>query len=160
MNDMISLEIKYPESLDEIGEARMLFEEYATSLNFSLCFQGFDQELANLPGEYAKPEGRLLLARHDGKLAGCIALRKIDDSVCEMKRLFVRPEFRGQGIGRALAEKVIADARTIGYSSMRLDTLASMREAITLYRSLGFTPIEAYRFNPLPHTVFMELTLL
>ena len=160
MNDMISLEIKYPESLDEIGEARMLFEEYATSLNFSLCFQGFDQELANLPGEYAKPEGRLLLARHDGKLAGCIALRKIDDGVCEMKRLFVRSEFRGRGIGRALAEKVIADARTIGYSSMRLDTLASMREAITLYRSLGFTPIEAYRFNPLPHTVFMELTLL
>jgi len=160
MNDMISLEIKYPESLDEIGEARMLFEEYATSLNFSLCFQGFDQELANLPGEYAEPDGRLLLARHDGKLAGCIALRKIDDGVCEMKRLFVRSEFRGRGIGRALAEKVIADARTIGYSSMRLDTLASMREAITLYRSLGFTPIEAYRFNPLPHTVFMELTLL
>jgi len=143
----------------QIGIIRELFLEYAESLGFDLCFQDFERELAELPGEYARPGARLLLAMYDEKVAGCVGLRKFAEGVCEMKRLFVRPEFRGKGIGRALAVKTIEEARKIGYQSMKLDTIATMVEAIELYKKLGFTETEAYRFNPVEPCLFMELKL-
>lgn len=139
--------------------AKELILEYSNSLDFDLDFQDFDDELANLPGDYSEPDGQLLIAYESGKPAGCVALRKIGEAICEMKRLYVRPEFRGKGIGKALAKKVIADAREIGYSKMRLDTVSSMTEAIALYRSLGFVEIVKYRVNPLPDALFLELDL-
>jgi len=148
------------ESPTHIAQARELFLEYAQSLGFSLCFQNFDQELANLPGDYAPPGGRLLLAELEGQLAGCIALHKLDDTICEMKRLYVRPQFRGKRLGRILAERIIAEARTIGYSRMRLDTVEPvMGTAVAMYRKLGFAEIPAYRANPNPGTLYLELVL-
>lgn len=138
-----------------------MFIEYAKSLGFSLCFQDFDDELAGLPGKYAPPTGRLLLAECEGRGAGCIALKKLDGQTCEMKRLYVRPEFRGKKIGRLLAERLIEEARSIGYQKMYLDTIASkMVEAVAMYRSLGFVEREAYYHNPEPHTLYMELRLI
>jgi ribosomal protein S18 acetylase RimI-like enzyme len=143
-----------------IEQVRALFLEYAGSLGFSLCFQSFDKELAELPGDYAPPEGRLLLAVSGGRAAGCVALHKIGEGVCEMKRLYLRPELRGSGAGRALAERVIADARSAGYRRMRLDTVAgTMDAAIALYRRLGFREIAPYRANPVPGALYMELSL-
>jgi putative acetyltransferase len=136
-----------------------LFLEYAGSLEIDLCFQGFGQELQTLPGAYAPPSGCLLLARVDGAEAGCIGYRRIDNSICEMKRLYVRPLFRNRGLGRSLAVEVIARARKQGYHSMRLDTLATMLDAIRLYESLGFTRIAPYYHNPSGCAVFMELSL-
>ena len=118
-----SLIFAQAESTVQISQARELFLEYAQSLGFSLCFQNFDKELAELPGDYAPPEGRLLLAEYDGELAACVALHKLEPGICEMKRLYLRPQFRGKGLGRALANRIIADARQIGYQSMRLDTV-------------------------------------
>ena len=143
-----------------LQEVRKLFEEYAASLGISLDFQDFDDELATLPGSYAPPEGCLLIALWQGQVAGCVALRKIRDGLCEMKRLYTRSPFRGLKIGRALAEAVIKQAREIGYARMRLDTLPSMERARTLYASLGFREIEPYRYNPIEGTAFMELTLV
>lgn len=143
-----------------VEEARQLFLEYADSLGIDLCFQGFETELQGLPGEYAPPAGRLILAFHKNLPAGCVALRRIDEQVCEMKRLYVRPGVRGLNLGRQLAERVIGEARRIGYRSMRLDTLPSMTEAIALYRNLGFRETEAYRFNPISGAIYMELLLL
>ena len=147
------------ETSEQIEEVRRLLREYEASLNVSLCFQGFEKELAELPGDYAPPRGRLLLAFDDGQPAGCVALRGLDDETCEMKRLYLRPGFRGRGAGRRLAAAVIEDARKLGYIRMRLDTLAAMREAKALYESLGFKRIEPYYRNPHPGTEFMELDL-
>lgn len=144
---------------EDITAARTLFREYADWLGIDLSFQEFERELANLPGSYALPSGRLLLAWADGEPAGCVALRPIDNSVCEMKRFFVRPTLRGQGAGRMLAETVIGEAKAIGYSSMRLDTLPRMNAATRLYDALGFIVIPAYYDTPLADTVFMELHL-
>ena len=147
-------------SEQDIAEARALFEEYAAWLGINLCFQNFDKELAGLPGDYAPPDGRLLFAIDDDQLAGCVALRKIDEGVCEMKRLFVRPEFRGRGLGRQLTEAIIEEARQMGYQQLRLDTLPpKMNIAVGVYRSLGFKEIEAYYNNPVAGATFMELEL-
>lgn len=141
-------------------KARELFREYEAWLGLDLCFQNFEKELAELPGAYAPPTGRLLLANENDQLAGCVALRKLSDGVCEMKRLFLRPQFHGNGRGRELAETIIAEARSAGYERMRLDTLPEqMGKAIELYRSLGFKEIEAYYKNPVPGALFMELSL-
>jgi len=144
----------------EVDQARELFREYEAWLNLDLCFQNFEKELAELPGAYAPPAGRLLLAFEDNRLAGCVALRKITGEVCEMKRLFLRPPFHGKGLGRKLAERIIEEARAIGYQRMRLDTLSEqMGSAIVLYRALGFREIAPYYKNPVPGALFMELGL-
>lgn len=143
----------------DLHEARTLFEEYAASLGFDLAFQGFDQELAGLPGDYAPPSGRLLLALQGDEVAGCVALRALEPGICEMKRLYVRPAFQGLGLGRSLTEAVIAEAVAIGYSAMRLDTVPAMLSARVLYHSLGFREIPPYRFNPVEGTSFLELRL-
>jgi putative acetyltransferase len=146
--------------LEHIEQVRTLFLEYAQSLGFSLCFQSFDQELKSLPGEYSPPAGRLLLLYHDSHAAGCVGLRNLEENVCEMKRLYVRPEFRGYGFGRDLVERVIAAAREIGYQRMRLDTIAPvMKDAVELYRRMGFREIPAYRTNPIEGALYMELML-
>jgi ribosomal protein S18 acetylase RimI-like enzyme len=147
------------ETPEQIEEVRRLLREYEGSLGVSLCFQGFETELAALPGEYAPPGGRLLLALDAGQAVGCVTLRRLDDETCEMKRLYLRPEFRGRGAGRLLATAIIGEAQKIGYKKMRLDTLPSMREAMALYESLGFKRIEPYCDNPIPGAIFMELKL-
>jgi ribosomal protein S18 acetylase RimI-like enzyme len=146
-------------AFDEVLTVRCLFEEYATSLGIDLCFQGFEKELAGLPGGYAPPQGRLLLALQDGQTAGCIALRPLEPGTCEMKRLYVRPAFRTHGIGRLLVDRVIQEARQAGYRHMRLDTLPSMVAALALYRRLGFREIAPYYENPVEGAVFLELQL-
>ena len=144
----------------DLDEARTLFKEYEAALGISLCFQNFAQELANLPGEYAQPRGRLLLAREYDQLLGCIALRPVGPTTCEMKRLFVRPEHRDRRLGRVLVEAIIEEARKIGYTHMRLDTIADkMDRAIALYRSIGFVEIAPYYDTPVDTTTFMELDL-
>ncbi|MBN1795247.1 MAG: GNAT family N-acetyltransferase [Sedimentisphaerales bacterium] len=147
------------ETDEDLEIIRDLFVEYADSLDFDLCFQNFQEELANLPGNYAPPEGCLLLAKYKGQPAGCVALRKLSDDICEGKRLYVRPEFRGLEIGRKLTEAVIAEARKIGYSSMRGDTINTMTTALSLYESLGFKEIQPYYHNPIEGAVFLELKL-
>jgi GNAT superfamily N-acetyltransferase len=145
---------------EQIAQARELFLEYAQSLGFSLCFQNFDKELAELPGDYVPPAGRLLLAEFEGQLAACVALHKLDSDVCEMKRLYLRPQFRGKGVGRALAERIIAEARQIGYQCMRLDTVEPvMKDAVAMYRKLGFKEITPYCSNPMAGAIYMELEL-
>ena len=154
------LSIAQAETDEQVTEARMLFREYETWLGMSLCFQDFENEVATLPGKYALPEGRLLLAYDDNDLAGCIALRKLEDGVSEMKRLFVRNDFRGTGIGIKLIEQLIADAREIGYSKMRLDTYPpKMGKAVNLYKAHGFVEIPPYYHNPHDGVLFMELDL-
>jgi len=145
---------------EHIEEARSLFVEYGASLGFSLCFQSFDEELKNLPGSYGPPSGRLLLALRGDHAGGCIALRCLEAEVCEMKRLYVRPDDRGYRIGRMLVERLIAEARAIGYKRMRLDTVGSaMKDAIELYRKIGFKEIAPYSSIPVESALWMELIL-
>jgi len=145
-----------PEQLDHI---RNLFGEYEQFLGVDLCFQEFEAELASLPGKYAPPDGRLVLATEGGEAAGCVAIRKLDDGVCEMKRLYVRPEFRSRGLGRRLAREMIVQTAEAGYATMRLDTLDRLIEAMKLYESLGFRRTEPYYDNPLDGVVYWELLL-
>ena len=150
----------FPVETDEdIELAKELFEEYADSLGIDLGFQNLKEELANLPGCYARPEGCILLARYNEEIAGCVALRKLSDGICEGKRLYVRPQFRGLKIGRRLVEAIIDESRRIGYTRMRGDTLASMKTAQALYASLGFKQIESYCYNPIEGAIFVELVL-
>ncbi len=146
---------------EHIEQARQLFlVEYGNSLGFSLCFQSFDEELKDLPGAYGPPSGRLLLARCADHAAGCVALRKLEAGICEMKRLYVRPDDRGAGLGRMLVERVIAEARMIGYERMRLDTIESeMKDAVALYRRMGFREIAPYSAVPVERALWMELLL-
>lgn len=145
----------------EIPLVRELFLEYAASLDFDLCFQGFDQELESLPGNYAPPSGRILLARRGDELLGCAAVKAVEAAVTgELKRLWVRPSYRGQGVGRALTLKAADVARALGYHRLVLDTLVSMTEANGLYRSLGFKEIDPYTYNPMPEATYLALDLV
>lgn len=149
------------ETLQDIAAARELMNEYQAQLGISLCFQNFDKELRDLPGDYAPPAGRLLLAESDGQVAGVIALRPVgEQGICEMKRLYVRPAFRGNALGRRLVAELIAQARQIGYHRMRLDTMQGrMDRAIELYRTMGFREVEPYYSSPVKETLFFELDL-
>jgi ribosomal protein S18 acetylase RimI-like enzyme len=147
------------ETEEDYVHATTLFKAYAASLDFDLGFQDFARELANLPRMYGPPNGCVLLAAVGGELAGCVALRRLDLDACEMKRLYVKPQFRGLGLGRMLAQAIIERARKIGYASMRLDTIPSMAQARKLYQSLGFTEIQPYRHNPIEGAVFLERPL-
>jgi GNAT superfamily N-acetyltransferase len=156
----VNLTIARAASDADLTAVRELFVEYENFLGFDLCFQGFEQELASLPGDYAPPLGCLLLAHGlRGELAGCVALRPLDDAVCEMKRLYLRPPFRGRGQGRRLAEAIVDAARAIGYAAMRLDTVGRLTESLALYRSMGFREIPPYRNNPHEDAVYLELAL-
>jgi putative acetyltransferase len=145
--------------MSELHEVRTLLREYASSLPFTLDFQDFDREVAGLPGAYAPPAGALLVAPAGTALAGCVALRPLGDETCELKRLYVRPECRGDGLGRVLAIAAIERARQLGYARMRLDTLPGMEAALGLYSRLGFRPIAPYRENPITGAKFLELVL-
>ena len=146
--------------MEAITQVRELFLEYAASLNFSLCFQSFDDELKGLPGDYSLPDGRLFLLQYKTQPAGCVALHRTGAETCEMKRLYVRPAFRGKGLGLELIHAVIGEAKTIGYRFMRLDTVEPvMKDAVAIYRRLGFKQIAPYRKNPIPGALYMELQL-
>ena len=152
--------ISQTESPSEIAKVRELFVEYAESLGFSLCFQNFDRELAGLPGDYTPSQGRLLLALCGSEPAGCVALHSLEPGIGEIKRLYVRPQFRGSGIGKMLTNTVISEAKSIGYKKVRLDTVEpKMKNAVGLYRALGFREIEPYRPNPIEGAMYMELEL-
>ena len=144
---------------DHYEQIRTLIVEYANSLGFDLCFQNFELEMRDFPAEYASPDGCLILAYQGGFAVGCVGLRMFAPGICEMKRLYVRPSYRGQKIGRRLAEILIERAKEKGYTHMRLDTLPTMTEAINLYRRLGFMEISPYRHNPVPGALFMELDM-
>ncbi len=154
------IELIQVESTEHLDCIRELFKEYEKSLGFNLDFQNFEKELAKLPGEYAVPDGCLLLAFYGKSIAGCAGLRKLGQGICEMKRMYVRPNFRGKGIGRAMSVRIIEIARAIGYKHMRLDTIDTMRTAISLYKSLGFKKIKPYRYNPVNGASYMELLLV
>lgn len=154
------LVVSQAQSGEEIEHIRELFLEYEKALGVSLCFQGFDKELASLPGTYAPPSGRLLLASYEGQVAGCVALHQIEPGIGEMKRLYLRPAVRGKGLGRAMIDVIVNEARAIGYQRLRLDTIAPlMRDAVALYRKIGFREIPPYCANPFEGALYMELTL-
>jgi carbonic anhydrase len=145
---------------EEVEIIRELFREYAESAGDGFCFKGFEEELAALPGDYAPPGGRLYLVYMKYEPAGCVGMRKIQDDTCEMKRLYVRPLHRGKGIGRQLVLQLVKDARKLGYSRMRLDTMPYMKRAQALYRAMGFKRIDSYRADPVPGALYFELNLL
>ncbi|MDQ6621251.1 MAG: GNAT family N-acetyltransferase [Pseudomonadota bacterium] len=153
------IEIEAAELPEHLAHVRRLFREYADALGIDLCFQNFEAELAELPGRYAPPDGRLLLAWHGTRAIGCVALRPVDGPVCEMKRLYVDPSMRGRGLGRALAERICNEAREAGYRRICLDTLPSMSSAIELYSAMNFQPVTPYVFNPVRGVVFLGLEL-
>ncbi|MHA2298755.1 MAG: GNAT family N-acetyltransferase [Candidatus Hodarchaeales archaeon] len=154
------IQIEKAHSGENLIHVRKVMLEYVNSLDFDLLdFQDFEKEFARLPGEYGPPEGCLLLAMYDNQAAGCVALRKIDENVCEMKRLHVLPIFQRKGIGKALSETIIQEAREIGYKRMLLDTVPSMKSALKLYYSLGFKEIDPYRYNPIDGAKFLELII-
>ncbi len=155
----IDLKIKKAEEEKDFEQAKTLFKEYADSLSYTLDIQGFQKEVENLPGEYAPPDGFILLAFVEDQLAGCVALKKLNEETCEMLRMFVRPDFRQKGVGRAMAEKTIEEARKIGYKKMWLDMVESMKNALGLYQSLGFSKIKPFREISRGNAVFMELNL-
>jgi ribosomal protein S18 acetylase RimI-like enzyme len=152
--------IRAAQTPEDFTLARTLFLEYASTLGFALDFQNFDQELESLPGAYAEPQGCILIAEADREAIGCVAVRPLDEGTCEMKRLYLRPQARGRGAGRALAEASVREARARGYRRMRLDTVPGMDAAIAIYRALGFRAIEPYRPNPIPGALYFELYLL
>lgn len=151
--------LKQPETAQDLDTVRMLFEQYAAALDFALDFQNFGDELQRLPGDYAPPTGRLIVAMSGAEPVGCVALRRIAHDMCEMKRLYTVPSRRNIGVGRLLVEAIIDAARQIGYKTMRLDTVRSMKTARHLYASIGFTEIEPYRFNPIDGATYLELEL-
>jgi ribosomal protein S18 acetylase RimI-like enzyme len=155
----VTIRLSAPRSDQDWRSARRLIEEYAASLQVDLCFQNFAHELEHLAAEYGPPAGAFLLAGEDGARLGCVGLRRLAEGTGEVKRLYVAPAARGRGLGRLLAEGIVAEARRLGYARLVLDTLPSMTEAQSLYRSLGFEPAAAYRFNPVPGTVYLELAL-
>ncbi|MBZ0156053.1 MAG: GNAT family N-acetyltransferase [Alphaproteobacteria bacterium] len=142
-----------------LAQVKELFSEYAAALGCNPCFKNLEQEIAALPGDYSPPGGSLLVARYDNRVAGCVALKRLDENACEMKRLYVRPEFRGKGIGKALVLSAVEDARKLGYRHIRLNTLPSMKEAIPLYHFLGFYDIQPYGATPIPGALYMEFTI-
>ncbi len=156
---MCKVEILRARSAGDYVVGKSLIEEYQASLGVDLCFQNFSQEIANLPGIYGPPRGCLLIARMNEKLAGCVAVRGLDDGDCEIKRLYVRPEYRREGVGRRLVEKAIRFARALGYARMLLDTLPAMTEAQSLYQSLGFAEIDGYYINPVEGVRYLALEL-
>jgi ribosomal protein S18 acetylase RimI-like enzyme len=156
---VVRVEVREATFPDDLVVVRALFEEYAAGVGVDLCFQGFADELAGLPGRYARPGGGVWLATEGGGAAGCVALRPLADGACEVKRLYVRPAFRGTGLGRTLAERVLAEAAAMGYRRVLLDTLPSMAGAIRLYRALGFEEVPAYCHNPVPGALFLGRNL-
>jgi len=152
-------EIRWAMIPGDLIAVRSLFQEYAASLNFDLDFQDFREELATLPGKYAPPLGSILVAKENGETVGCVAVRPLGGEVCEMKRLYVRPSHRGRRVGWELALAIIEEAKRLGYKAMRLDTVVAMKEASALYPALGFQPIDAYCYNPLPDAMYFELKL-
>lgn len=153
--------VEMVERYDEqsISEIKYIFTEYRKDLGLDLSFQDFQDELEELPGEYSPSDGAILLAKDDNQTVGSVALRKIDEITCEMKRLYVKPEYRSEGLGRKLAKSIIEEAKDKGYEKMKLDTLTTLKEANELYRSLGFEECEPYRYNPLEDALYMELEL-
>jgi putative acetyltransferase len=160
----VRISIEEARSSEDIAAVKVLFLDYARSLDFDLCFQGFDQEMATFPGNYGEPEGALILARVDGAPAGAVGLRMLQQDpdlgvICEMKRLYVHDAFRGLGLGRKLALAIAQKGRSIGYGAMRLDTINTMTEAIALYRSLGFSAIDRYNDMPMQSAEYYQLIL-
>ncbi|MGN0943869.1 MULTISPECIES: GNAT family N-acetyltransferase [Fusobacterium] len=153
------MEIDIKAAYNDLENIKLLFNEYTTMLGVNLTFQGYDEEIKNLPGKYALPYGRLYIAYYNNKAAGCIALRKFENDGCEMKRLFVRPEYRHLKIGKKLVDKIIEDARELKYKYMVLDTLSNLHEAVSLYRKSGFQEVEAYYENPLDNVLYFKLEL-
>lgn len=153
------MELLVPESSKDLEDVKELFLRYEKSTGVSLCFQGFQEELDHLPGKYGEPEGVLLLLKIGGKAAGCCALKPLEEKICELKRLFVLEEHRGRGLSRILMERILNEARRRGYEKIRLDTLAVMKPALGLYKSVGFEEISAYIYNPLPGAHYFEKVL-
>ncbi|MCG8640742.1 MAG: GNAT family N-acetyltransferase [Desulfobacterales bacterium] len=153
------MEIRQARTKTEIEDVRRLFREYESFLDVDLCFQSFEEELAGLPGKYTPPGGGLLIAVDGERTVGCVAVRQLSPEICEMKRLYVKPEARGTGLGRALARQIVETAKGIGYSKMRLDTLGKLRTARRIYTSMGFKETIPYYENPIPGVVYMELAL-